>query len=240
MFYELQKVYNSVKMMKENVSSDITITPTVRIVMVSDTHNQHNDLEMPPGDVLIHAGDFTSYGNKDHAISFNEWLGEQTYQHKIVVNGNHENNASWKLQTPIIISEGSFLRQTELVITLNITAGHCRQLKVFGMEFCWPTRGNNPCYDAIPIDTNILVTHSPVYGYVDGEKGCSSLLEKCNELAKYGHLQLVVCGHIHYAYGICQGQGKLANVQFVNASACDNSRTASHEPLVIDLPLRST
>ena len=32
----------------------------VLIVCISDTHNQHRDLkDMPAGDILIHAGDFT-------------------------------------------------------------------------------------------------------------------------------------------------------------------------------------
>ena len=31
----------------------------LRFVAISDTHNKHDDLVVPPGDVLIHAGDVT-------------------------------------------------------------------------------------------------------------------------------------------------------------------------------------
>ena len=30
---------------------------SVRLVCLSDTHNCHDDVDVPPGDVLIHAGD---------------------------------------------------------------------------------------------------------------------------------------------------------------------------------------
>lgn len=35
---------------------------TLRVVLVSDTHCKHGDLTVPPGDVLLHAGDFTRRG----------------------------------------------------------------------------------------------------------------------------------------------------------------------------------
>lgn len=34
---------------------------TLTIVFVSDTHNRHDRVRLPPGDVFIHAGDFTDY-----------------------------------------------------------------------------------------------------------------------------------------------------------------------------------
>ena len=30
---------------------------------------------VPPGDILIHAGDFTNYGRKEEVEKFNAWLG---------------------------------------------------------------------------------------------------------------------------------------------------------------------
>ena len=36
----------------------------VRIVLISDTHNKHKMLELPEGDILIHAGDFTNDGTE--------------------------------------------------------------------------------------------------------------------------------------------------------------------------------
>ena len=68
----------------------------VRVVCISDTHGDHEKLVLPTGDILIHAGDFTRFGRVDHAEKFKSWLAGQrikgSFQHVIVVNGNHENN----------------------------------------------------------------------------------------------------------------------------------------------------
>jgi predicted phosphodiesterase len=37
----------------------------VRVVVMSDTHNHANNLIVPPGDILIHCGDFTDNGKKE-------------------------------------------------------------------------------------------------------------------------------------------------------------------------------
>ena len=62
----------------------------VRIVLISDTHNKHEKLEMPEGDVLIHAGDFTNVGTEQEIREFDMWLASLDFQHKILVPGNHD------------------------------------------------------------------------------------------------------------------------------------------------------
>lgn len=66
----------------------------LRVVLISDTHGCHRQLTIPDGDVLIHGGDFTRSGLLEDAEDFNKWLGElggtHQFQHKIVINGNHE------------------------------------------------------------------------------------------------------------------------------------------------------
>ncbi|KAJ4362055.1 hypothetical protein N0V83_010997 [Neocucurbitaria cava] len=60
-----------------------------RIVCISDTHNQTPKL--PPGDVLIHAGDLTNQGSYDELKRAVEWLEKQSgFEVKIVVAGNHD------------------------------------------------------------------------------------------------------------------------------------------------------
>jgi hypothetical protein len=44
-------------------------------VCMSDTHELHRELDVPHGDILIHAGDFTTFSKSATAIlDFNEWL----------------------------------------------------------------------------------------------------------------------------------------------------------------------
>ena len=62
----------------------------VRIVLISDTHNRHRMLELPKGDILIHAGDFTNNGTEEEIREFDAWLASLDYQHKILVPGNHD------------------------------------------------------------------------------------------------------------------------------------------------------
>lgn len=62
----------------------------LRFVAISDTHNCHADLEIPPGDVLVHAGDLTVGGTVKEVEDFNRWLGTLPHKHKIVIAGNHD------------------------------------------------------------------------------------------------------------------------------------------------------
>ena len=51
----------------------------IRFVCISDTHThleKSRRLEIPDGDVLLHAGDFTVYGTPDEVKIVNEYLGE--------------------------------------------------------------------------------------------------------------------------------------------------------------------
>lgn len=74
-----------------------------RVVCMSDTHNQHHELRLPLGDVLVHAGDIlTESGTRyvstgigfDRGVglfdNFCTWLGEQPHAFKVVVPGNHD------------------------------------------------------------------------------------------------------------------------------------------------------
>ena len=58
-------------------SSHYCLLFQVRFVCMSDTHNQPIDIEsLPPGDVFLHAGDFTNVGSLRDILHFNEFLGK--------------------------------------------------------------------------------------------------------------------------------------------------------------------
>lgn len=44
----------------------------LRLVLISDTHEQHRNLTIPDGDVLVHAGDFTMNGKLSAVKDFND------------------------------------------------------------------------------------------------------------------------------------------------------------------------
>ncbi|CAB3404302.1 unnamed protein product [Caenorhabditis bovis] len=63
----------------------------VRFVCIGCTHGEPLDLSiLPPGDVLIVSGDFTSCGLPNEVYSFNKHLGKTKFAYKIVIGGNHE------------------------------------------------------------------------------------------------------------------------------------------------------
>ena len=64
----------------------------VRVVCISDTHSlTGGTLEnIPQGDILIHAGDFTKRGKMKEVEKFNTFLGSLSHPHKVVIAGNHD------------------------------------------------------------------------------------------------------------------------------------------------------
>mmetsp|Transcript_17402 Transcript_17402/g.30552 ORF Transcript_17402/g.30552 Transcript_17402/m.30552 type:complete len:264 (-) Transcript_17402:651-1442(-) len=169
-----------------------------RIVFISDTHNDHRSIKnIPAGDVLVHAGDWTCFGRREHAEDFNAWLGTLPHPLKIVVNGNHEHNAPWKKETPQILSNATFLCDSSYVLESNNnattathnTGGSCISppLKFYGTQFNWPLCPDSiDPYKGIDSDTAVLISHGPAKGYLDGlSAGCPALLNACKRLKKH-------------------------------------------------------
>lgn len=49
----------------------------MKLVCISDTHNFHQDIEIPDGDVLIHSGDATISGTVQEVAAFAAWFDSQ-------------------------------------------------------------------------------------------------------------------------------------------------------------------
>ena len=85
----------------------------------------------------------------------------------------------------------------------------------------------------IPLDTDILCMHTPVYGLVDmtpkGEfVGCEDLLNTI--VTKLDNVLLTVSGHIHHSYGFVYKYGKT----FVNASTVNERYMVANKPILIE------
>eukprot|EP00301_Raphidiophrys_heterophryoidea_P024364 c788_g1_i1.p1 GENE.c788_g1_i1~~c788_g1_i1.p1 ORF type:complete len:221 (+),score=46.68 c788_g1_i1:80-742(+) len=162
----------------------------MKIVCMSDTHGDHRRIQVPDGDVLVHAGDFTCFGKKEHAQDFNEWLGTLPHKHKLVVEGNHENNAPWRKDIQSILTNATFLHQTGVEID---------GISFFGVGFSWSHRdpAGHPNHHQIPQNTHVVIAHNPALGMVDGHVGCLSLKTHMMKLKP----RCVISGHIHREYG---------------------------------------
>lgn len=214
----------------------------VRVVCISDTHTYHESVDLPHGDILVHAGDFTYRGKESEIRRFGRWFAEQPHTHKIVIAGNHDlslqNNGlsavRW-LYNDNVNSKLIYLKDS--AVTLEIDG--CK-IKVYGSPwqpefFNWAFNlPRGPALEAvwskIPDDTNILVTHGPPAGILDlcdhGERvGCVDLYNRIQQLS---NLKLHVFGHIHESYG----SEVINNTTFVNASSC-NIRYSPVQPAIV-------
>jgi predicted phosphohydrolase len=208
----------------------------MRIVLVSDTHGLHRQLEVPSGDLLIHAGDFTFFSKPPSIVSdFNGWLGSLPHRHKVVVPGNHE----FALEEPR--NQGAIANAILLVDSgvevegIRIWGSPVTPLYggAFGMSRAADRKRH---WARIPEGLDILITHGPPLGILDHgprserHEGCPELREAVLQSRPRVH----VFGHIHAGYGTLRTPKTI----FVNASLFGDSGRLDRRPIVIDLQAR--
>ncbi len=206
----------------------------MRLVCLSDTHNRHRRVQVPDGDLLVHAGDFTIQGTAEETAEFNAWLGTLPHRHKIVIAGNHEFLFEHEpLRARELLTNALYLEDAAAVINGLRIWGSPWQPEFGDLAFNLP-RGEwiAAKWKLIPAETDILITHGPVYGHVDVVKGgrhvgCRDLLDAVRRVRPRLH----VAGHIHQAYGRSEADG----TRFVNAAICNESYEPVNAPIVVEL-----
>ena len=205
----------------------------MRIVAISDTHGRHRDLDVPPGDVLIHAGDITLFGTINEVRDFNDFLGSLPHAHKIVIAGNHD----------FCFERERKLSAAELYhcIYLQDEGVEVAGLRFYGSPwqpwfFDWAFNLNRgpeirAKWDRIPMGTDVLITHGPPFGHGDltmrGEAtGCKDLLEVVERIKP----QIHIFGHIHEGAGVTEN----GETVFINASTCDSAYRPVNRPVMYD------
>jgi predicted phosphohydrolase len=111
----------------------------VRIICISETHGQHACLRVPDGDILIHAGDFMTYGNAPREIiDFNAWLGQQPHRHKIIIAGNHDRLfESHSMPARALITNGIYLEDSGIEVEgLKFWGHRCSRPSTTGLSTC--------------------------------------------------------------------------------------------------------
>lgn len=206
----------------------------MKIVCISDTHLQHrwNKIDVPDGDVLIHAGDGLSSGRYSELQIFQDWFLAFPHKHKIFVPGNHD----WCFQTMFTAAAMGFpivLCDSGIEIEGLKFWGSPWQPEFYNWAFNLP-RGQalKAKWDLIPNDTDVLITHGPPHGILDrtdrGEHvGCEDLTEALVRVRPKLH----VFGHIHHG----AGQFDSGSTIFVNASICDERYNPVNPPIAVDL-----
>ena len=223
----------------------------MKVVCISDTHNQHDKVELPEGDVLVHSGDFSGTGTLKQVISFTKWFASQPHPHKILVAGNHDitldisfYDSNWHRFHNKCLSASdikNFVLRSG-VHYLENSGVEIEDVKFYGSP-CQPTFCNwafnvdrglpiRSVWSKIPEDTDVLITHGPPRGVGDvlqtGESvGCDDLWDAVKRVRPQYH----IFGHIHEGYGLHTREG----ISFVNPSICDHNYKVVNSPLVFEV-----
>jgi len=211
----------------------------MKLVCISDTHGRHRKIDnLPEGDVLIHAGDFTSHGTENNVRDFVDWIDNLDYRIKIVIAGNHDKFCY------------EFPKETEQIFDLD----NLYYLRDGGMydddKYVWfygspytkyflnwyfniPPSEEFKKWQKLPrnLDGEILITHGPPYGVRDKVEdrslGDIDLRNRVEVLRPKYH----IFGHIHNGYGI----EEIGGITYVNCSLLDEGYNLVNKPIVIEI-----
>lgn len=193
-----------------------TYTPhstPIRIICISDTHTDTPPI--PPGDLLIHAGDLTNAGTVPDIQAQIDWLKALPHAQKVVICGNHDTffdvrsrpKGERDARDPFDWGGIHYLQHSS--VTLSFPEHGDRKLNIYGApqipkcggkEFAFQyLKGSDAWTGTVPMETDVLVTHTPPQWHLDLPVGLGDpyLLNECWRVKPTLH----VCGHIHAGYG---------------------------------------
>ena len=227
----------------------------IRISVISDTHTKHGLIpysDLPGGDLLIHSGDIMNSGyNKNDILDFCTWFHSlDQYDTKVFIAGNHdrmfENHPEGveELINPFL--DIDYLQDEQLTLYFDGPNGEFSEdnIRIYGSpwqpwfyDWAFNLPKNGPGlmskWEAIPDNTDILITHGPAYGTLDTVKGrqydnlgCGMLAERIKVIKPKIH----ICGHIHSGYGYEFKNG----THFFNASVLDEQYEYTQKPMTFD------
>jgi len=215
------------------------------ITLISDTHLKHNEItqDLPGGNLLLHAGDISSMGYQHEVQQFCKWFNNvENYDHKIFIAGNHD----WGFQNNVekIMEIVNSYKTVNYIQDETISVGDDKMVNIYGSPwqpefynwaFNLPKNGVEIAakWDAIPDNTDILITHGPAFGVLDtvagkmwDNLGCQLLTNKIKSIKPKIH----VCGHIHSGYGYYFD----GDTHFINASVLNEAYQYTNKPITID------
>lgn len=217
----------------------------MRITFISDTHTKHGQLQLPGGDLLIHAGDSMNTGYYVEELKpFLSWFETQKYDECVFIAGNHDRIFETHPEsTSELVNEYGveYLEDREMTYTNFID----REVKIYGSPwqpefynwaFNLPRCGEEleKVWNAIPEDVDILVTHGPPQDHLDvsgppwntPHLGCELLRLRVDKIKPKIH----VFGHIHGSSGYKFHNG----THFINASVLNERYDVVNEPITVE------
>lgn len=208
----------------------------MRLVCISDTHGLHDQVTLPPGDVLVHAGDFTNEGELEDVRAFLDWFGGVgSFGWRVLIAGNHDLSFEHlpEVVEPLIPAAVTYLNDSGVSIGGVQFWGSPVTPYFFDWAFNRREREIEQHWNLIPAGTDVLVTHGPPFQIRDGvgpgreSVGCPHLARTVTRVRPRLH----VFGHIHEGYG----SHHQAGTHYLNAAICDADYRVAQQPVVVDL-----
>jgi Icc-related predicted phosphoesterase len=207
----------------------------VRITIVSDTHNLHDRVDLPAGDVLIHCGDmFDLFQETSGDIErMDEWFGTLDFDLILCTGGNHDvaleeraRNARRPFRNAVYLADEVY---------------DFRGIRFFGSPWTPELRTHafygapdvlEKAWAAIPSDTDVLITHTPPADILDRSRtgwglGCPLLSKQLERVKPRIHC----FGHVHASRGQLRQTGTL----YVNASSVNSALDDVYPPMEVDI-----
>ena len=202
----------------------------VRCVCLSDTHERHQCIDVPDGDVLLIAGDIMALGRHFSTAyaerklrRFAEWAGALPHPEKVVIGGNHDAviaRIGAAAARAIFASQGvTYLEDSGATLARGKSAG----LSLWGSPASTGDSANDAFQNdfarrtaAIPAGCDIVLTHAPLGG----------------RAVQAAHPRLWVSGHYHDQYGA----EWIGSTLCVGASTMGRKYNPTNPPIVVDLP----
>jgi Icc-related predicted phosphoesterase len=186
-------------------------------------------MDIPDGDVLVHAGDITNVGGLRDVIEFNDWIGTLPHEHKVVIAGNHDFCFEKDPEARELLTNCTYLEDEQVEIEGLVFYGSPYQPWFLDWAFNLTDHHLGAKWAQIPDNTDVLITHGPPHGTLDkvdrGGKhvGCKHMKKRIADL----DLKLHVFGHIH------EGYGQRGNS--VNASIMTLQYDPTNDPIIVDI-----
>lgn len=202
----------------------------MKVVVISDTHELHEELGVLEGDVLIHCGD-SAYGfsHSEHQVDWlDDWFGRQRFERILVIGGNHDFEIQKRVNAKgRLFRNADYLEDKALEYQGVNFYGAPWLPELAGWAFYLPPDELRKRWDLIPDDTDILITHTPPLNILDRNSrgkacGCPDLRKRVVDLNPRVHC----FGHVHASGGTIE----LHDTKYINASLVNSQYEIVRRP----------
>ncbi|MEZ5939520.1 MAG: metallophosphoesterase [Hyphomonadaceae bacterium] len=217
----------------------------MKIVVISDTHDRHEDFALleggvPEGDVLIHCGDmFQLYDPSGAQVrAIDDWFGRQKFERIFCTGGNHDlaleaavrsgrppfRNAEY-LQDRLVEHGGRTFYGAPWTPKLRT---HAFYLSDDDMARRWAL---------IPQEVDVLITHPPPQGVLDlSSRGRSHGCAELTGAIATRRIGVHCFGHVHASHGRQDRPEAETGARIsLNASSVSSALEVVHKPWVIEI-----